>query len=362
MYIAILVAMLTAQASAQEVITNQEGRKIVVDAEGNWQYFNQDSVGVADASGTFQVPTTDALQREKRLEETQRREAEISLELIERRNGLIQLMMQSDSSQANSSAQHQRRIETVQKKIKQLEKSLQVTRSRLELLREINELPQPVYDKKLEVWEKEHPEEVPMDAKISKNLASNNKRLDDGIAYGILLLPTDQPCELGISSIDSPLNDFRWGTAPKKLFSYTDVSIEPQFKKRDFIDCVGYLTAMEGGLKYLNLEIAVASLKAPQIFGHLPVGEYVEVQLLNGEKVHLFNKLPSNGHWVAAQDAFFYKGRYIIGNKEEKMLRSSEVDRVLLRWSLVQESYQVYETDFFVRQFDCLDALIENEN
>lgn len=178
-------------------------------------------------------------------------------------------------------------------------------------------------------------------------------------ANGILLLPPQVPCEGGIYAIDPTTNKDRWETGASQLFSHTDIALEQMFPKADLITCTGYLTAFSGGIRLLNLEFVVATTNASHIFGNIPSGELIELTFLDGQSIQLFNGLPSNGQWIPSRNAYVAKGRYNLGFREEKLLRSQEVQSVLVRWGKVQETYLIYEVDFFQRQLACLDELMK---
>lgn len=202
------------------------------------------------------------------------------------------------------------------------------------------------------------PEKSQQKMVTAQSLPKTSNTAND-IANGILLLPPQVPCEGGIYVIDPATKKDRWENGATQLFSHTDIALEQMFPNADFITCSGYLTAMPGGIRLLNLEFVVSTANASQIFGELPAGEFIEVTFLDGRSIRLFNSLPSNGQWMPTRNAFVAKGRYNIGFREEKMLRSKEVQRVLVRWSKVQEAYTIYEVDFFLHQLGCLDELMK---
>jgi hypothetical protein len=344
---------------AQEVTTNAEGRKIVVDADGNWRYFQDSSY--ADTN-QYKLPLTTAAEREKRLEATKAEAQEIGLALIRKRLEMTDLAVALQQTTDNL-VYKKKQLKQLQLKITDLEKALQQVTDRLLFLEKINTLPEESYSRKLKKWDNDHPVPKPDKQAVSTvPLTTAAIVVPPKILEGILSAPPPMPCSMGELAQDPLSQETCWQNKPSHFFSHTDKGIESQLPNRNFVDCAAYLSGMEGGRKFLNLEIAVASAKAPQIFGSLPKGEFMEIVLLSGEKVTLFNSYPSNGQWVAAQDAYLYLGRFPLGIREERLLRSTETDRVLLRWSLVQEEFEVYETDFFQHQFDCLEALLSKEN
>lgn len=343
---------------AQEVTTNEEGRKVVVDASGNWRYFQDSSA--ADFN-QFKLPQAIAAEREKRLEATKLEAQEISLALVKKRVEMTDLALELLQTTDNL-VYKKKQLKLLQLKVADLEEDLEKVREYLLFLEKINSLPEETYRRKLKKWESDNPASKSAEKAVAAApMNATPMPVPPEILGGILSQAPPNPCPMGAQVQDAFTQEVCWQNMPSHFFSHTDESIESQFPKRNFVDCMAYLTGMEGGRKFLNLQIAMASVKAPQIFGSLPKGEFMEITLVSGEKVTLFNSYPSNGQWVAAQDAYLYAGRYPLGIREEKLLRSAEVDHVLIRWSLVQEIFEVYETDFFLEQFECLEALLNNE-
>ncbi len=353
----------TGWLQAQEVTTNEEGRKIVVDSNGQWRYFRiDDSLANSYETSVFEPSTSIAEENQLRLLASKQLEKEISLKLIEKRVVLIDQQLASQNELATANSRQSEQLKQTEAQIRQLETELAIASSRTEFLQKIAKLPPATYERKLKDWEEGH---LQKKGRSSVNFSAPNAASAPGItkiANGILLLPPEQKCVGGGQIFDTETGEIQWNTALTELFSHTDAAFAQQFIKRDFVNCSGHLTAMQGGVRFLDLKIAVASNKAPQIFGVMPKDEFLEIQLLNGEIIRLFNILPKNGQWDTSLDAFVYQSRYRLGFREEKLLKSSEVDKVLVRWSKVQDKYAVFETDFFIRHFKCLDALFIEEN
>ncbi|MBI1223767.1 MAG: hypothetical protein GC192_00905 [Bacteroidetes bacterium] len=360
---AIFLTLVPAWLFAQEVITNEDGRKIVVEADGQWHYFQvADSLTASIADSVFRPPQEVVDENQQRIAESQQYEKELSMSLIKTRVELVDRQLALGNAPPTEVRLLKEQLAQTEQQLEQLKKDFDLAAERTVFLQKIANLPPATYARKLKKWEQEHPQKSGTPILRIAQTEETATPPTTSIANGILFLPPKQPCAGGRVSTDSETGNFRWDTSPTKFFSHTDEAVENQFPKRDFIECVGRLTGMEGGRKFLNLEIAIASPKAPQIVGTMPKGEFIEIQLLNGEIIRLFNNLPNNGQWVASQEAYIFMGNYTIGIKEEKMLKNNEVDKVLVRWSLVQEKYAVFETDFFMRQFQCLEALILKNN
>ncbi len=341
----------------QEVITNEAGRKIVLDANGNWQYFQEDSTGSSADAAKFKLSKRNAAENERRIAESMEVERALTLLLIKKRVEKIDLNIQMQANSANKDPRLKEQFDGLEQKIRQLELQLETARKRTAFLQKIANLPPQPYNRKLKRWEADHPFEEELAGLTTNKMATTKGITTNNIAHGILLLPPELPCGEGMYGTDQSTQSIRWETAPSVLFIHTDRVVAQEFRKRDFLECAGNLIASKGGAKRLNIAIAVATANAPQLFGKLLRGDFLELRLLNGERVKLYNTLPNSGEWVAAQGAYIYHGSYILGIREEKMLRNSDLDKVLVRWGLLQEEYEVFETDFFVRHFHCLDAM-----
>ncbi|MEM8909240.1 MAG: hypothetical protein AAGD05_15445, partial [Bacteroidota bacterium] len=90
-------------------------------------------------------------------------------------------------------------------------------------------------------------------------------------------------------------------------------------------------------------------------FGVLEKGSILSVKLLNGDAVKLFNTKTSTGTVSKLNKTTVYRGQYLISSDQQKQLKKSEVDKVRIVWSTGYEDYDVYELDFFLDQFNCLD-------
>ena len=173
----------------------------------------------------------------------------------------------------------------------------------------------------------------------------------------VFLMSPVLPCAFSFHGIDSNTGRVRKDVAPNTLFSYTERSLEQHFRNRDFVVGTGFLTAIEGGWRILQLELTVSSPQALELYGTFRQGDFLEISLLNGQVIRLFNRLENNGIWKPELQGVVYRGQYTLSGKEEKMLRKSEIDQMKIRWSKVEQSFEVYELDFFIRQFECLESL-----
>lgn len=292
------------------------------------------------------------------LDSLKRLELDITFQLVKSRVELVDAKINA-SETLGLSSQENSQLEKAQHQTRRLELALAELKQQITILEETVETAiAPQSGKPKSTTMSNFPEERTQNKREVQSLPMTSIPAND-IANGILLLPPKVPCEGGISAIDPTTKKEHWETGATQLFSHTDIALEQMFTKADLITCTGYLTALSGGIRLLNLEFVVSIANAPEIFGNLPSGEFIEFALLDGQRIRLFNGLSSNGQWIPNLNSYVVKGRYNLGFREEKLLRSQEVWSVLVRWGKVQETYLIYEVDFFLRQLACLDELMK---
>ena len=76
---------------------------------------------------------------------------------------------------------------------------------------------------------------------------------------------------------------------------------------------------------------------------------------MDGTEVRLYNHIASAGKWDVTTQSYIYRGVYPIGISEEKLLRSVEADHIRVHWSKAQDQYEIFELDFFINHFNCLE-------
>ncbi|MEO1258388.1 MAG: hypothetical protein AAFZ15_06310 [Bacteroidota bacterium] len=139
------------------------------------------------------------------------------------------------------------------------------------------------------------------------------------------------------------------------LFGHTDRHLEQHFIKREFVSGLASLRATNNGITILDLTLAVATPRANDIFGVIKPGATISIQLLDGTVINLINQKGTKGEWNVNMQSYLYHCSYLIGGKEEKILKSQEVDKVTIRWHKVQDQYEIFELDFFINHFYCLE-------
>ncbi|TAK40754.1 MAG: hypothetical protein EPO28_09590 [Saprospiraceae bacterium] len=354
---------------AQVVSTNNEGRKIIVFSDGSWRYFEGKETAMEPArtlhpdSQEFAKPVTQAREAASVANQT-------ALVLIRARVILAALEWEIDSLEnadvkvAESGLHEKRnRLYDLQREIDILDAQHHLAKEWAALLAKTAYYQPSVRREELVSWQQAHgfagevvlrpitPQPIPVMANSGSYRFHHAPRPEDDL----MLHPPPTPCEVAHAGTDAITGLKRWDTQPSLLFSKTDKALQAAFPESDLIRCHGYLTAVAGGLRILHLVISIATPKAQHLYGSFEKGGMLELRLLSGESVRLFNNRPDSGIWDAALQSTVYHLQFQIGGIEEKLLRQGELDAVWLHWSQVKEEFEIYETDFFLQHFSCLD-------
>jgi hypothetical protein len=171
----------------------------------------------------------------------------------------------------------------------------------------------------------------------------------------VMFNPPKPNCNLSFDGVDEFSGKKRKDVEAQLFFTYTNDELRSIFKDRDYMECTGYLSGLSGGLTFLTLNITINSKSAQREYGILEKGALINVKLLSGDNVKLVNSKTNMGTADPIDGSVTYRAQYLISSGDEKQLKKSEVDKVRIIWSSGYEDYEVYELDFFIDQFKCLD-------
>ncbi|MCB0522185.1 MAG: hypothetical protein H6577_13985 [Lewinellaceae bacterium] len=349
--------------SSQEVVLNEQGQRIIVYPDGSWLFFEGDSTGLDELSGTFSPEDAAFRENFQEIEKIRLEEDRAVLELIKTRLEQAACKLVLDSLQApgmvTSAATivHAKgQLENAVEKERQLENKLEKLKEKRLFYGTLLYLTGEARDKKIAAWEASAKSETEIKDK-EKSPVVEKGEVSQGSAdqEDLLLNPPPSTCHLAFEGADPVTGQQRKDIEPATIFSFTGRELEDHFKYNDLIACSGYLTSITGGYRFLTLEIAVASKNAPKIFGLFEAGSILDLVLMDATVVRLLNQKKSAGTWQPRLNAHVYRCSYPIGRKEEKLLRNMELDKIKLRWSKASEEFDVYNLDFFIQQFGCLD-------
>lgn len=161
------------------------------------------------------------------------------------------------------------------------------------------------------------------------------------------------PCSGALESLDYG-GEVAIATKPGLLAAYTDASMKSQYVERDMLSFFGSITKRKGGVFHFNLEIILVIEDPEMRFGNLPLGAILELHLLDGETLRLFNNLENSPLWDENIQAYRMMGLYPLGVKEIRMLTHAELSGFTVGWSKVIVDFDVFKLNFFSDKLHCL--------
>ncbi len=291
---------------AQQAEVNEEGKRIVRYSDGSWKYLDAE----AEAAQTRLSMLEDSIKK-------------VSLALIQARMEWLN----AEILRADTSRSEVKENLDWKKKVEDLAASLQEIRQALQI--EISAQTKPSGGQ----------------ISIPKNGASTRSAsLPE--AFDFLKNPPKLPCEPERSTVETPSG---------VLFRHTEKTLEPHFQHHDLLVCKAGLAQAGEGLVALHLIVLASTEKAPEIFGSVEQGAVLEILMLNGEALLLQNLVSDGGTWLPGSGVYLWRATYRLGSKDRKKLASSETDKVTFRWSKAEQTFEVFDPDFFIRQLDCLE-------
>ncbi len=175
----------------------------------------------------------------------------------------------------------------------------------------------------------------------------------------VILNPPRPNCEIAFDGVDEFSGKNRRDVAARLFFTYTDEQLRQHYRGKERIVCEGNVTNVTGGYKFLTLKIIVNDAKAQRTYGLIEKSSMLTVKLIDGTNVALLNNKTDSGVLNKAEGTVTYYGQYMITPNQQKHLEKTEIDLVRLVWSTGYEDYDIYETDFLINQFECLNSDIK---
>ena len=145
----------------------------------------------------------------------------------------------------------------------------------------------------------------------------------------------------------------------EEIFSFTHEKLKPYFTDRPFLTCLGGLSRKSSEY-FLQLRFNVDTKYIKTGYNGLSVNSMLRITLIGGDKVYLKNIYNDLGTRDVSGKMVTYKGLYPISKADLKILRKTELDKVGVEWNGGVEEYEVYNIDFLIKQFSCLDEINPN--
>ncbi len=145
----------------------------------------------------------------------------------------------------------------------------------------------------------------------------------------------------------------------EEIFSFTHEKLKPYFTDRPFLTCYGALSRNSSDY-FLQLKFNVDTKYIKTGYNGLSVNSMLRITLIGGDKVYLKNIYNDLGTRDVSGKMITYKGIYPISKADLKILRKTELDKMGVEWNGGVEEYEIYNIDFLIKQFSCLNEINPN--
>jgi hypothetical protein len=348
---------------AQEVIDGPDGRKIILYPNGTWVPYGQN-----DERSTYSPDSLDLAQNMAELKAAEAQEKQLSLKLIRKRMEVANLKSEMDRLQSLTNVTEQELIEAqnrfsiAKQREAAFQDSLNLAKDWTLLLEGVTYLNRGMRARAIERWKESHqvgdyaPKKANSGTPVrdTRDTRDTREYVEENQVQDLMLSPPERPCAFLVSDQTKPSSGQRRDVRPEVLFFHTDPGLENHFKKQDLITGYVNLSSFSAGKQWLVLEIAIASRQAPKLFGKMKENDLIRFKTIKGDEIRLLSNSFDGGYWDELRQAYIYRNQYALGAKEYKLLSEGELDAILVRWSKVQEEYQIYDVDLIARQFACL--------
>ena len=369
-------------ALAQKITTNENGDKIILYPDGSWRYFDSRLDNVSDKyepeessiSNEIALNESDRVQvikdyRKVLINAAERAAADeklairnyddVQFERVLVEEELDQALKDPESSKSEINEIKQRLKEAEQKEKDSLEslnvsvdaateaenKTLLTDEEIYNLIFVDGRTTSSVENTKINTGNNNSSR---ADKETKKIFASYNPKND------VMIFPPTRNCNVVFDGVDDFSGKKRKEIGKESLFSYTADEMRPYFKDKDYIKCEAYLSSLSGGFKFLSLEITIASENAQRDYGIIEKGSILNIKLMDESNIKLFNNKTDVGILNELDKSVTFQAQYVVSSGDEKILRKTEVDKIRLIWSSGYEDYEIYDLDFFINQFRCL--------
>lgn len=164
----------------------------------------------------------------------------------------------------------------------------------------------------------------------------------------------EHDCKVAFEGIDQVENIRVKEMEFEHLFSFTPSDLKRQFGFKNLLECDGQIRRVEGQLM-LKANIRINADKARGSYGLLQNGTLMRIILSDGTTIYLYNIKKNKGKIYAKENYTLYRGYFLIDEKDIKILKKYDVERIGIVWSAGYELYDMYNMDFFKRQLVCID-------
>jgi hypothetical protein len=189
----------------------------------------------------------------------------------------------------------------------------------------------------------------PKNSKTNVQYAKYDPLLDPSIT------PPRLPCAVAFEGKDAFTNSYKKELKSQMLFTHTEDFMRNALGNKEYITCKVQVTEVQGGYRYLNLNITIASREAQRSFGFIDKGSPIIFKLMNGTNVTLLNTKTDLGLVNTENNTTTYNLSMLINKNDSRSLQNSELDVVRMAWSAGYEDYNILWTDVLQNLFRCIE-------
>lgn len=375
---------------AQRIEQNKQGEKIILFPDGKWEYFDKSNPTHIEIEKTNQKPKIaspldildeqtskgvddyDEKERyenlvsdaEDKLALAQEREDDVKFSKILLEEEMEDLKKSGDATEQQYEAL-KRQLKLVTALEKDAKKKTKKTKKELGKLKKQGKIVQKSpWGKSKKRSSRKRKKQKGEEKELQ---ASKYTHKEDGSFYlaskkfekysieeDVMYNPPQKKCNLAFDGIDEFIGKKRKDVERDVFFTFTNDDMQRYMKEDDYIICEGNLTQIKGGVLLFNLFISINTTDAQRSFGGLSKGNFLTLKMINGESVNLVNNQSDNGVYNPLKKRHTFTGQFRINAGQEKALKKGEVDVVRIIWDTGYEDYEVYNLDFFINQFKCL--------
>lgn len=142
-------------------------------------------------------------------------------------------------------------------------------------------------------------------------------------------------------------------TPLRHFFDYTPEKLRDHFTENDYISSLAQLVNSDKNY-FFNMQIKIHSSLARDTYGGIEKGSALRIELINGDKIILYNLKRDFGVFNKVTEKMVYNLIYPIEKDDLKSLEKLDVDKIGVIWTTGYEDYEIFETDFLIQHIGCL--------
>lgn len=375
-----ILLFLPTNSSCQQILTNDNGEKIIVYEDGSWDFYKASPKDSLQNTSIVQPePALSANEQLKKEVQKLLNEANITKSSLERDYTLcitdrVALEEKLELLYKDKKITPPLTIHNVEQELKDkieeeknIQKALEVENRKVESLEEAFEIHEKKPQKAFALIEKMGYQLTFSKSDFESNAPIGSSQNTDPFSSApqkkyasydpkddIILNPPKMDCQYQFDGRDEITGKKRRDVQTQLFFAFTPPSLANHLQEADYLKCIGHLTQISGGFQFLNLEFIIKSPNAQKAFGGLNHNSLLNIKLLNGDNIRLLNNKANLGTYDPIRRAYIFKGQFPISGRQSKILSKAEIDKVRVVWDTGYEDYEIYELDFFKNQFECL--------